>query len=66
MKQIIVEVEPDGAVTIDAVGFTGTDCVAATQFLEEALGAKTQVQTKPEFHQRRVNGQRQYLGKKSQ
>ena len=63
MKQIIIEVEPDGAVTIDAVGFTGTDCVAATQFLEEALGAKIQVHKKPEFHQRRVNGQRQRIGR---
>jgi len=63
MKQIIVDIETNGAVTIDAVGFTGTECQDATKFLEQALGTKTQMQRKPEYHQRRVNDQRQQIGR---
>ena len=48
MQQIIVDVAPDGAVTIDAVGYAGADCEAATRFLEEALGQVAERQYKPE------------------
>ena len=30
MQQIIVDIDTDGAITIDAKGFTGTDCEEAT------------------------------------
>ena len=37
-QEIHVDIAPDGALAIDAVGFTGPDCDQATRFLEEALG----------------------------
>lgn len=38
-NQIIeITIRADGDISIDAVGFTGSDCNAATAFLEDALG----------------------------
>ena len=51
-RSVEVCVSPDGAIQIDAVGFKGSDCEAATKFLEDALGIAGQRQRKPEYHQR--------------
>jgi hypothetical protein len=48
---IEIIVSPTGEIQIDAVGFKGTDCNAATKFLEKALGTTAVKQTKPEYHQ---------------
>lgn len=61
MEQINVDIGPDGAVKIDAVGFSGPDCEHATKFLEEALGTTMQKRRKPEYHQCRVNGRAQQI-----
>ena len=37
-ERIDVWISPEGAITIDAVGYTGSSCEEATRFLEEALG----------------------------
>jgi hypothetical protein len=58
MQHILVDIAPDGSVKIDAVGFTGADCEAATAFLETALGRIGERRTKPEYHSRRVHGSR--------
>lgn len=52
METINVDIGPDGAIKIDAVGFSGPDCEQATKFLEDALGTVDQVRRKPEYHQR--------------
>jgi hypothetical protein len=60
MQQTIrLDIDPDGFLKIDAIGFSGTDCEQATAFLEEALGDVQGKQKKPEFYrqQRRLNGQ---------
>jgi len=63
MKRTIeVKVSPTGEVSIDAVGFKGTDCEHATRFLEEALGVVGQKVKKPEFHQRTTTKSQQKLG----
>ena len=36
--RIEVRISPEGAITIDAQGYTGSTCEEATRFLEEALG----------------------------
>ena len=47
---INVTVNPDGTVEVDAVGFKGKGCKAATEFLEKALGMDTtKSKKKPEF-----------------
>ena len=40
-KGITVTVEPDGKTSIEAFGYTGHDCLAATAALERALGSTT-------------------------
>lgn len=54
MRQIKVDIGPDGAVTIDAVGFSGSDCEEATRFLEDALGDVCERRRKPEYRLGRV------------
>ena len=49
-KTIIVDISPAGNVTIDAQGFTGEECVKATEQIEIALGGEMKRDTKPEFH----------------
>ena len=64
MKQRSIEVivRPDGSLAIDAIGFTGTDCVQATAFLEESLGEPVNSRKKPEYNQRRTTRNKQRLG----
>ena len=37
-ERIDVWISPEGAITLDAVGYTGKTCEEATKFLEESLG----------------------------
>lgn len=38
MKEIEVTISPEGETTLDAKGFKGKECLAATQPYEQALG----------------------------
>jgi hypothetical protein len=49
MEQIIVIIGKDGTATIEAVGFTGSSCEAATRPLEAALGVVADRTLKPEY-----------------
>ena len=49
-KEITVDVETDGSLSIDAEGFTGADCEKATEFLEQALGQEQKRKRKPEYY----------------
>ena len=51
MKQVIVEITPDGGVVIAAKGYTGADCEQATAALEAALGVVAARQHTPEYRQ---------------
>lgn len=63
MKPTIeIIIAPTGAITIDAIGFTGPDCEQATRFLEEALGASETSVRKPEFYRTRQQHQKQRIG----
>ena len=58
MKQITIDVLPDGTVSIEAAGFRGNACEKATKAIEEALGGKVQQRKKkPEFWQQNVGSQ---------
>ena len=52
MPRIIeVVVSPQGEATVQTKGYTGGDCLAASRFLEEALGITTGDRKTAEFHQ---------------
>ena len=48
---IEVTVSPKGEVTLQTKGYSGSDCLRASRFLEQALGVTTQEQKTAEFHQ---------------
>lgn len=49
MKTITVEITPEGDVQIDAIGFKGNACEAATRAIEDALGVPAKRKKKPEY-----------------
>jgi hypothetical protein len=52
MSRVIeVTVSPKGETTIQTRGFSGGECLQASKFLEQALGASTADRKTPEFFQ---------------
>ena len=49
---INVLVSPAGEITVEAGGYSGSTCVEATRFLEEALGLAGNRTRKAEFYRR--------------
>lgn len=49
-KLIEVTVSPTGETTVQTKGFTGSDCLEASKFLEQSLGISTTDQKTGEFH----------------
>jgi len=60
-RSIEILIAPDGSLTIDAIGFKGSDCDQATKFLEVALGLTAGKQRKPEYHQLRTAKRQQQV-----
>lgn len=54
-QQIEVWISPEGALTIDAVGFQGNTCEEATRFLEESLGTVGRKQRSSDWYRRSSN-----------
>jgi hypothetical protein len=50
-RLIEVIVSPQGETTVQTKGYPGSDCLQATQFLEQALGRVTKDQKTTEFFQ---------------
>lgn len=51
MKQIIVDILPDGTVKIEGMGFTSSECAQYIKALQEALGGEElEHKNKPEFY----------------
>jgi hypothetical protein len=51
MKRILILIDPQGKLTLETRGFTGSDCQSATREIEAALGASENKTLKPEFYQ---------------
>ncbi len=51
MKTIEVVISPNGETKIETKGFAGSSCQEASQFLEQALGAKVSEKPTAEFYQ---------------
>ncbi len=56
-ERIDVWISPEGAITLDAVGYTGSSCEEATRFLEESLGAVGRKQRTRDYYRRQKNQQ---------
>jgi hypothetical protein len=58
MQRIIeVTVSPQGETKVQTKGFTGSDCLEASKFLETALGIPTSDKMTPEFYGAAANQQ---------
>ena len=52
MARIIeIIVSPTGEVTVQTKGYAGSDCLAASKFVEQALGVTCNEQKTAEFYQ---------------
>lgn len=62
-RQIRVRVSPIGEIRVEAYGFKGAGCEAATKAIEEALGQKVLRMKKPDYWSQGLQQQRtQSLG----
>ena len=63
-RRIHVRVSPMGEITVEADGFQGDGCEAATKAIEEALGKPGERTRKPDFWRQpaRQNNQQQLGG----
>jgi hypothetical protein len=57
-RLVEVIVSPRGEVTMQTKGYAGSDCLQASQFLEQALGIVANDQKTVEFYQTETTQQR--------
>ena len=55
--RIDVWISPEGAITIDAVGYTGSSCEEATRFLETELGTIGRKQRTRDYYRKTTRHQ---------
>ncbi len=55
MKTITATIDKQGRVQIEANGFEGSSCEDATRAIEQALGAESSRERKPEFYNEQTN-----------
>jgi hypothetical protein len=58
-RQIRVKVSPTGDVLVEAYGFKGNGCEAATKAIEEALGTKVSSRRKSDYWSQDLTRQNQ-------
>lgn len=59
-QRIDVWISPEGAITIDAVGYTENTCEEATAFLEQALGTVGRKQRTRDYYRRQSDSNRNH------
>jgi len=62
IRRIHVRVSPNGEIVVEAEGFQGKGCEAATKAIEEALGKPRARVRKPEYWRQAQQQNRQQLG----
>ena len=58
MKTIEITVSPAGQTSVETKGFSGSECRQASEFLEKALGQRTNEQLTGEFYAQESQSQR--------
>jgi len=51
LRTIEITIAPNGQSKVETKGFIGSECRAASRFIEQALGQQTGEVIKAEFHQ---------------
>ncbi len=57
MKEIKIEIDAEGNVTLNVNGIQGNTCLTETKKLEEALGLVEKREKKPSFYAKITNNQ---------
>ena len=58
-RRILVRVSPTGDITVEADGFQGNGCEAATKAIEDALGKRREHTRKPDYRKQSQGQQNQ-------
>ena len=61
-ERIEIVVDPHGGVRVQTKGFSGPSCLAASRFLEEALGEQIHQERTAEFYQSAQQQQHEQQG----
>jgi len=51
MKTITVVVSPDGQAKVETKGFSGSECLEASEFIEKSLGERLSEKRTAEYYQ---------------
>lgn len=62
MKTIVVKIRRGGVFEVDAVGFKGVGCEAATKSIAQAMGSPTGSTKKPERYVQEIGCNKQGVG----
>ena len=61
MKEIIVDISPEGEIKIETRGFKGKSCIAESQFLKDLLGKETEKALTPAYWEEQETTIKKYL-----
>lgn len=53
-KEIVVVIDTDGNVSVDAIGFHGEGCAEATKAITDTLGETLSEKKKPEYYEKSI------------
>lgn len=51
MEKIIISIDPAGKVKVETKGYKGIGCMAASKFIEKALGTITEVKKTASYYE---------------
>lgn len=63
MAEVVFTIKPGGRTSVEANGFTGSECKSFTEAYEKALGGVEAVEEKPEFHMKAEEKTAQKIGR---
>ena len=61
MKEIIIDIDDTGEISLETRGFTGKSCVEETQFLKDLLGQELLQQLTPAYYETTKTTAKRYL-----